>query len=325
MIDGSTQPGYSGSPVILLDGSSAGSGAGGLVLEGNVTVRGLALSGFEGDGVRVDGSADAVTGNTISNNAGNGVTVATGSQNRILSNEIFANGGLGIDLGNEGVTPDDSDDSDTGPNEFQNYPVLDSVSVMSDSIYIEGSLTSTSDMHFDIEFYASEECDSSGFGEGQTFIGSTTVWTLPPGHLAWFRVGFPAEGLQGRIITATATDEAGNTSEFCECYSTASSGIVSPKPEGPVEYALHQNTPNPFSPSTCIRFDLPEERHVNIGVYDLRGRLVATLADGNRKAGRFAVVWNGRNDFGERVSPGIYILCMKAGRFRETRKVTLIK
>jgi hypothetical protein len=90
--------------------------------------------------------------------------------------------------------------------------------------------------------------------------------------------------------------------------------------EVPREFVLYQNYPNPFNPITTIKFDLPEDRHVNLLIYDVRGGLVSKLIDRDLKAGRYEVVL----DFGEMPS-GVYFYVLKAGDFVDVKKMVLVK
>ena len=167
------------------------------------------------------GGTDNGAGNLIAFNAGEGVVVSSvvlsTVGNAIRHNSIFSNARLGIDIGFEdGLTPNDSCDGDTGPNNLQNFPVLASATSNGISTTIQGTLNSTPNATFTIEFFANAACDGSGFGEGQTFIGSTTV-TTGTDCGATFNVTLPASVAVGQFITATATDSANNTSEFSAC------------------------------------------------------------------------------------------------------------
>jgi hypothetical protein len=88
---------------------------------------------------------------------------------------------------------------------------------------------------------------------------------------------------------------------------------------------LDQNVPNPFNPSTRIRYELGRRSDVKLVVYDVRGRPVKRLADGSRDRGVHTEVWDGTNDAGERVSTGIYFYRLEAGTFVQTRKMLLLK
>ena len=98
-----------------------------------------------------------------------------------------------------------------------------------------------------------------------------------------------------------------------------------PDPAVPPPFTLRPNYPNPFNPTTEIRFDLSRPGPVRLAVYDLLGREVRTLVDGFRAAGAHAVVWDGRSDAGETVASGVYLYRMEAGGFTESRMMVLMK
>ena len=84
--------------------------------------------------------------------------------------------------------------------------------------------------------------------------------------------------------------------------------------EIPNSYALHSSIPNPFNPQTTISFDLPKQEAVRLAVYDVSGRLVDVLLDGDIAAqGRNEVVWRGRDMAGRVVSAGVYFYRLEAG------------
>jgi hypothetical protein len=93
----------------------------------------------------------------------------------------------------------------------------------------------------------------------------------------------------------------------------------------PEVFALHQNYPNPFNPVTTLRYDLPENGHVNITIYDMLGRQVKTLINQTQDAGFKSVLWNATNDFGKPVSAGVYLYKIQAGEFVQTKKMVLLK
>ena len=159
------------------------------------------------------------SGNIIVFNAAAGVAM-TGEGvfgNTLFSNSMFSNGGLGIDLNEDDVTLNDEFDPDTGPNELQNFPVISHAIQKDMSMKIHGLLVSLPSTTFRLEFFSSNSCDPSGYGEGQTFLGSINVTTNADGNSS-FRASLPISLLPGTFLTATATDSAGNTSEFSQCY-----------------------------------------------------------------------------------------------------------
>jgi CSLREA domain-containing protein len=160
--------------------------------------------------------------NLIAFNGTDGITVllsATG--NRILSNSIFENGELGIDLSKtsdaDGVTKNDAraKDRDTGGNNLQNFPVLSSAGIEGTTTTIQGTLKSTPRETFTIQFFSSAHPDPSGFGEGEAFLDQINVKTNRQGSRS-FTFSPPTGAVAvGKQITATATrNTTGDTSEF---------------------------------------------------------------------------------------------------------------
>ncbi|HQV32312.1 MAG TPA: T9SS type A sorting domain-containing protein, partial [Calditrichia bacterium] len=85
-------------------------------------------------------------------------------------------------------------------------------------------------------------------------------------------------------------------------------------------YQLEQNYPNPFNPTTAIRFSLAQSQHVELKVYDLNGRSVATLVDGPLAAGEHNLTFDGAN-----FASGVYFYRITAGNFTQTKRMTLVK
>jgi hypothetical protein len=94
----------------------------------------------------------------------------------------------------------------------------------------------------------------------------------------------------------------------------------------PTRFALHVPSPNPASPATVVSFDVPNPgSEVSIRVYDVNGRLVRSLVDGQKAAGYHSAPWDLTNGAGQRVAPGVYFCRMEAGAFRDTKKVVLLE
>jgi hypothetical protein len=132
---------------------------------------------------------------------------------------------LGIDLGASGVTGNDANDADAGANNLQNFPVITTVSSNPSSTTILGTLTSKPNTIYQIDFYSNSAVDPSGNGEGALFLNTTSVTTNASG-VATIDVIFPIALPSGRVITATATDPTGNTSEFSAADAAGASGSV---------------------------------------------------------------------------------------------------
>ena len=235
-----------------LNFNSAGQGGGVFSSNGPLTINGgsvnnNAATNGKGGGVEHSGtSASAITGTSVLNNTGSGVyitgtgsldvktstitgnsgdgitKIGTGVGSHFDSNTIHSNGELGIDLSDNGVTPNDANDADTGPNNLQNFPVINWVR-RGDGI---GNVTinGVNNHEYRIQYYANTTCDPSGHGEGEVLL-TTEIKTIVSGGLLTYNTPALAYGAREQI-TATAThdvndngnfDDDGDTSEFSAC------------------------------------------------------------------------------------------------------------
>ncbi len=210
-----------GRGVVIFDSGTTGN-----VVTGNfigTTVTGTAALGNADDGVlvfagasgNIIGGASGAAGNRIANNGGDGVWVLSGTGNSILSNSIFSNGGLGIDLDVDGVATNDSDDPDTGANNLQNLPVrLSAIRSNATALTtVTGRLNSNPSQDFVVQCFVATP-DPSRHGEGRLPAGQdTTVTTNAEGDASFACAS--AVPQPGQTVTATATRTAtGDTSEF---------------------------------------------------------------------------------------------------------------
>ena len=92
-----------------------------------------------------------------------------------------------------------------------------------------------------------------------------------------------------------------------------------------LKFQLHSAYPNPFNPVTTLRYDIPENSHVTITIYDMLGRQVKTLIHQTQDAGYKSVIWGATNDYGKPVSAGIYLYQIQAGEYISTKKMVLLK
>ncbi len=224
---------------VTIGGTTAGAGnvisnngeSGIEILAADTLVQGNLIENNTSDGVTIGGyifspvtdnsigGTAAADGNIIANNGGAGVNVVdpgdTGLvvNNAILSNSIYGNAALGIDLGGNGVTMNHQGGLITGPNGYQNYPVLSSAVSSASQTTISGTLNGADSETFTIQFFSNTTADPSGYGQGQTYLGSISVKTDSSGN-ATFSATFNFSLATGLAISATATDPNGNTSEF---------------------------------------------------------------------------------------------------------------
>ncbi|MGA9334731.1 MAG: right-handed parallel beta-helix repeat-containing protein, partial [Rudaea sp.] len=210
-IDGGTATGN------LLSGNFIGADADGAQLSNNYTGVGIYASG---DQVPHD---NTVSANTIANSTSAGVRINLGQHNKVRKNKIYNNGLLGIDIAGTGVTPNDDDGGlqiNDYANRGQNFPELTAAAGGANKGTVSGTLTTTPGT-YTIDFYTSPGCDNSGYGEGEVWLKGMSV-TVPTPVIgdqgtANFNTTIAFPLLDGRTITATATDSVGDTSEFSAC------------------------------------------------------------------------------------------------------------
>jgi hypothetical protein len=93
----------------------------------------------------------------------------------------------------------------------------------------------------------------------------------------------------------------------------------------PNEFTLHENYPNPFNPTTTLRFDVPEVSDITVTIFNMLGQKVRTFNLNNTPAGYHSVKWNATNDYGDPVGAGVYLYQLQANKFIKTRKMVLLK
>jgi hypothetical protein len=301
VISGNTRDG-----VTIVGFSSANQVLGNLI---GVDASGTAGLGNSHHGVRIGGSAGgnsigglaAQSGNTIAHNGGDGVFVeAAGPStgNSIFSNAIFSNSGLGIDLEPNGVTPNDAGDTDSGANNLQNFPVLTSAVTGAAGTSVTGSLNSTPNTTFTLQFFSNPLADGSGFGEGRTYIGSLTVTTDSSGAVSFTTDTLAALVAAESIVTATASDPSGNTSEYSLGVAStfATTGGITGAVWHDVTADGLRNALEPGLPGWIVFLDQDHDQ-----VLDLNETYAATDAAGNYA---FAGLQPGDYEIAQLVQPG---------------------
>ncbi|MDQ2808470.1 MAG: S-layer homology domain-containing protein [Chloroflexota bacterium] len=203
------------------------SGFVGTLIQGNrigTTTAGTAALPNLDAGIAITDTSDSqISTNTIAFNGSTGISIfqsapgSGGINNNVRQNAIFSNTTLGIDLGADGVTANDACDRDDGANHLQNYPDLSLALANGSTTLISGTLDVFTNTTYTLEFFSNPICDPSGHGEGQTYLGSTTVNGGASCGPTAFSVTLPVNVPAGSFITADATDSSGNTSEFSTC------------------------------------------------------------------------------------------------------------
>lgn len=186
-------------------------------------------NGVHGVLVQVGADGNVFNGNRI---AGNGFGYAEehgANGNPLVGNGIYRNTGLGIDIGRDGVTPNDN--GGTNPDGVQNFPVLTSAGGGFYNGSTKGALNAAANATYAIEIYASDDCDPSGHGEGQRLVGRGSVTTptspLPGIHsTGLFEIPVSAGSLDGKAITAIARNAGGSASEFSACRPYVYSDVI---------------------------------------------------------------------------------------------------
>lgn len=241
---GSTSPDISGNPIVGLDLVGQKSSVFGMVIHGfpshgiHIRQSGSPFGGSNviednligtdptgqiampngGDGIHIFFMpGNLIQDNVIANNAGQGVAVdgSAAIGNHIRANSIRADAGPGIVLSN-------------GGNNMQAAPVLSSAMLNVTDLTVAGTLHSAVNTTFTFDFYGNTAC-VSGAGEGETYLGSTNAATDGAGNGS-FTTTLPADIAAGGVVTATATDAAGNTSAFSACVNVQQ---VTPPPNQP--------------------------------------------------------------------------------------------
>ena len=242
------------SAVPNFDGVLIGSGAGANTVGGTAPGAGNLISGNGRFGVALfSANPNVVQGNFIGTdvtgtgalgNRETGVVITSGSNNNIVGGTVTGAGntiafnyaGVTVDAATGNAIQHNSIFSHTLPgilltnnaNHNQAYPVLTSVSYDGTNTIVTGTLTSTPNSSFAVEFFANNVCHPSGFGEGQTYLGLVIVIT-DGGGTGGFTATLASADTTGQFISATATNTATNdTSQFAACLQ-----VSTPSPAGP--------------------------------------------------------------------------------------------
>lgn len=271
-------------------GDALGNGLNGIVISESSRDAGIVVGSGYDVPVAADPSPEAGgAGNRIAYNIRDGISILAGPTTGVAmrGNLIYNNVGGGIDLGNDGSTPNDDGDGDSGPNNLQNTPEIDRTQTQynatTDRIEVRYRVRcaptncnyGTSGLRIDI--YLADGADS---GQGEVFLHSDTYQaaTAPNYRMISFAPPSGVTVTRDDVIVATATDADNNTSEFSPLNSAPE-----PDPSEPVVFGAP--SPNPAQQQVTFTLGLQESQPVRVVLYDLLGRPVATLYEGTPTAG----------------------------------------
>lgn len=264
---------------VVVRGNHIGTDAGGMLARGN------GLSGIlvrDGAAATAIGGTDPGDGNTIAYNAEAAIAVRDSEGARISRNRTFANAGPAVDLDDDGATPNDPGDGDSGPNRLQNSPALgtatgDGAATLSVTYSVD-TATGNATYPLTVEFFLADADDE----EGARFLGADTYAAASAQSDRTAMLTPPADVPDGARIVATATDAAGNTSEF-SASATVSGAVVSSE-AGAVAGVALRVTASPSS-RPGVRLEVAAAETARISVLDALGREIAVLHEGALAAG----------------------------------------
>mgnify|MGYP001174558142 CR=1 FL=1 len=182
------------------------------------------------------------------------------------------------------------------------------------------------------------------FNDGYILVGTTAsfgdnndVWLIKTdeqGNKEWDKTFGGSNSDRGYAVQQTENDEYVITG-WTKSFGNGNNDAWLIKIENPLAeiddsfipniFIFRQNYPNPFNPITLLEYDLPKDELVNITIYNIRGKIVKTLVNASQTAGYKSISWNATNDRNEPVSAGLYLYTIQAGRFRQTKKMVLLK
>ncbi len=276
-------------------------------------------------------SANMVSGNIISRNGRNGITIwehpvdkVNADGNRLSSNSMCGNAGLGIDLNDDGR--DESELRTGTANDGMHAPVITSAEFRDGSVYLHGRMSGASAAQtVSIEIF---RCNASKAPRrtGSLFIGS--VPANADGQWAFATTGTLVEG---DSITATATDARGNTSELGQPYRVTEGAIIASSTSSvrpafastsasTAPVSIVEIAPNPVHEQALITLNAEKDVWTVVEVYSSTGMLVDKIYDCWTPRGEHQLKWNGNNWKGERVEPGMYVCVADANGKRTQRQ-----
>jgi len=166
--------------------------------------------------------------------------------------------------------------------------------------------------HHTYEVYYIKQNELAASGENSVYFGATVYDLKNNGEInLLISMDHIIQGTSGR--------------RFTQIYKPDSISSVNENDFIPNTNKLYQNYPNPFNPTTTVEFNLTESEEVSIRIYDILGKEIKLLLEGNLPAGEYSIQWFGKDDEGNILSGGIYFIQMTAGNYRQSIKSVLLK
>jgi hypothetical protein len=323
---------------VILDGSNIDENVNGLnIVSKENRISGLKIRGFyNGINLESEGSINMIGGinygeeNTIYNNKNTGILVGDNTvSNFLISNIIYGNGNLRIDLGNDGVTPNDPSDPDSGANNLQNFPVIIAANMdESDALnFLHIKYQVDSDPQYSTYplyiqfFHGNNSSPPVPSYDGYYYIDDDYTEDDYNYGFKELRYGMASE-LNfniGDSIVCTATDFFWGTSEFSSVAVIQSITSISNE-YFPDQLRLYQNYPNPFNSETMIPFSISVPNNVSLKIFDINGKEIKAIVDQYLTTGHHTAKWDG-----SAFSSGLYYYQLKVDKYIETKRLLLIK
>ena len=199
--------------------------------------------------------------------------------------------------------------------DFNNITLTDGIlgpNSLAHNVHIKGNYSYVSHYRDGLRIYDISNPDSIfEAGYYDTYPGSGTQFAGAWGAFPFFQ--------SGKILISDRS-----TGLYIVSFDATLNGIEN-NPDLPVRYSISPNFPNPFNPTTTIKFEISKSTEVNLIIYNLLGQEITTLVKNNLQAGSYNVMWNGKSKDGNPVASGIYVYAFRAGSYYKTQKMIMMK
>ncbi len=319
----------------LLDANAAGL-VGGLLVSSDtgLTVRNCIMTGNEGGGFLGGGTAFSADYNDVWNNVGSDYVSTTPGAHDLNGDPLLvdvAAGDFGLNSGSPCIDGGDPDPACADPDGSRADVGLcggPQAVFVAPSMVTGVDLTDLGGGSYRLDWTAGSEPDLASY---VIYCDTTEIFvptmekiaaTIPASQTTFIDTPQFSEG----YYLVAAVDSAGHGGGYSSAVVFANSGISGIEGGGlPINLAITGIAPNPFNPTTTIKFAVPDAGDVQLAVFDLRGRMVKELVNGHRDPGHFQVLWDGRDDGGRSVASGVYFARLKDHVGQRTTKMVLAK